>query len=1027
MAKRMIKITPIAASVALTLGLTGCFSDNDNNDYTLPPASFSATDTALFNVEITGKAVKGAMKNASVTVTTLDASGEQVPVAFRLAASAEAESFTEKAATQAEADAAVAASILAANPSDVLTSGNGLYSIYLEDDFTGPVYITVKTSAAGDDSYLRCDAYLGCGTYETAPEAGDDNDGDTAIEFGEWYKTDLTLSVVKFVPAVEDAPVTIAKSLFNVSNTQNADNASNVNRSFRANATFLTTLVSQLLTEAEEEVDEDGVADASLNSIIQVMGPEAALLLAPLLGDVSTGGAVDLSDVDGEEELNEGILSLSLIASTIQGMPSISDTLTKLKTGIKSGSVTGSEDADIAALAVALQKAVTNTVNIFIAIATGDEQAIEAALLAAFIANSPDATQAEIDAFTAQAKGIAKTAKAAKDKAIKNGATTAADLDIAAGKAKKALEIIGCTDNCVAGDAFFAKLADNTTADITASNLNLVALKALVESAQSELLETTELGGEAVTNADTAIKFAAAVDALVNSVETDQITRKSSSLVAKSQGLVSTAKLLVRKSSSYQQILDDASTLLGSSTAEAGKVRTFNAALAQLVADATAALEEFDAKVAYAAFIAKEAATAAQAKQTLVTTAEAESTAALNLAQSAATDNAENAAKALELAKDAVSSASDFGVSVAELELLIAKAKTTAQAYLAAAESDDDKGSAQALIDDAEAMLEAAQSQAELADEQFAAAIKVQESAQDAVAKFTVLETVKDTSESLSSMTVLTDAGGDAVVAAGDILADVIDELALLGDSAKGNSTTHPDWAYDFNLDDLTLSLTNDETGEMISAVAAYQGDKLIAAWGAKLVGKNKEVVEFKTGTSQTNALKDCVDFVAGDIDETMIDSCIVFTFDGDVTATTVDDANIVMTESWNHIAITDGGSGFTGTLNLYNDDTDKVSAVVLEGVSGDLDFKVTGIVDSSDVEDESTLAIEVKGEAALGYTLTMMGDESSGYTGMVMAKFNQEMMSFGTATKVTNGVSISYIDGDVINYTDVTFIDLGK
>ncbi|MEI8616646.1 hypothetical protein P4S63_01425 [Pseudoalteromonas sp. B193] len=35
----------------------------------------------------------------------------------------------------------------------MLTDENGRYSIYLDDDFTGPVYITVKTSEEGDDSF----------------------------------------------------------------------------------------------------------------------------------------------------------------------------------------------------------------------------------------------------------------------------------------------------------------------------------------------------------------------------------------------------------------------------------------------------------------------------------------------------------------------------------------------------------------------------------------------------------------------------------------------------------------------------------------------------------------------------------------------------------------------------------------------------------------------------------------------------------------------------------------------------------
>ena len=414
MAKRMIKFTPIAASVALTLGLTACGSDNDGNNYVAPPPpveSFSSEDTALFNVEVTGKAVKGAMMNAVVSVSTLDATGEMVAVPFRLAASAEAETFSAEESTQEAADAAVAASILAANPEAVLTNESGRYSVYLENDFSGPVYITVKTSAEGDDSYLRCDAYLGCGTYDEAPAAEDDvNDGDTAIEFGEWYKTDLELSVVKFIPAVEA----------DASGASGALGDANVARSLRANATFLTTLVSQLLIDAGEGVDAAGIANSSVDVLVQVLGPDTALLLASLLGDVSNGGAVDLTDVDGEEMLDDGILSLTQVASSIQGLSDINGNMTKLIAGIKAGKVTGSDDAEIAALATALQQAATNTANIFFAIATGEESDIEAALAAAFAVNNPDATDAEKAAFAAQSTGIAKKAKAAKDKAVKN-------------------------------------------------------------------------------------------------------------------------------------------------------------------------------------------------------------------------------------------------------------------------------------------------------------------------------------------------------------------------------------------------------------------------------------------------------------------------------------------------------------------------------------------------------------------------------------------------------------------------------
>ncbi|MEI5579339.1 hypothetical protein, partial [Streptomyces brasiliscabiei] len=52
---------------------------------------------------------------------------------------------------------------------------------------------------------VKCDAFTGCGAYDSAPEvsdvAGMVNNGDSAIDFGEWYKDDLELQVVKFIQA----------------------------------------------------------------------------------------------------------------------------------------------------------------------------------------------------------------------------------------------------------------------------------------------------------------------------------------------------------------------------------------------------------------------------------------------------------------------------------------------------------------------------------------------------------------------------------------------------------------------------------------------------------------------------------------------------------------------------------------------------------------------------------------------------------------------------------------------------------
>ena len=219
--------------------------------------------------------------------------------------------------------------------------------------------------------------------------------------------------------------------------------------------------------------------------------------------------------------------------------------------------------------------------------------------------------------------------------------------------------------------------------------------------------------------------------------------------------------------------------------------------------------------------------------------------------------------------------------------------------------------------------------------------------------------------------------------------------------------------------------LSNATTGEMISAAASYQDNQLVVAWGATLVGENDASVKLVTADTQTQALTDCVEFAAGTIDSTQIDSCLVFTFDGAVTAENVDDAEIIMTEMSNHVEIVDGDSGFDGVLSITADDATDSGSITLEGVSGDVDFKVMATFIDSDMEETSALDITVNN--AMGYTLSITGNESAGYTGDVMAMYNEMMMSFGTATKTTNGLSITYIDGDVVDYTDVDLIDSSK
>ena len=79
---RINKFTPIAASVALSLGLTGCnWFDDDNKKETVKPVqTFEGSASASFGTEVTGRAVKGSLSNAAVVVKTMNDAGEMISI-----------------------------------------------------------------------------------------------------------------------------------------------------------------------------------------------------------------------------------------------------------------------------------------------------------------------------------------------------------------------------------------------------------------------------------------------------------------------------------------------------------------------------------------------------------------------------------------------------------------------------------------------------------------------------------------------------------------------------------------------------------------------------------------------------------------------------------------------------------------------------------------------------------------------------------------------------------------------------------
>lgn len=1014
-----MKFTPIAASIALTLGLSGCGTDNDKN-YPDPIDPEVATGEASFNTELTGKAVKGVLQNAMISVSMVNASGDVVPVAFRSAASAEVESFTGEGETVAEAEAAVTQAKLDANPEGLTTGMNGGYTIYLEDDFTGTVVITATTSVSDDESLVRCDAYTGCGAHTGDQEVSDSNDGDSVVDFGEWYKADVELSVVKFV---EPSGAEASEASFSPGDP-------NVNTSLTANITFLTSLVSQLLLDADGPVDSAAIADTTLDTVLQVFGPKAAISLAKVLGDASVGGGVDLSTVEPGDILDKSNLIIAQLASSIPGLTtSVSDTLAQLQAGIAAGEVKGSSDAEVAAVAAALNKATKDTAKIFKAVASGDEDKIKAALLDVYNSNNPDATQAEIDAYVAKSDGIAKNAIKARNMAIESGATTAAELVESADQAEADLEDIGCVaDECTAGDALYTDLAAALTTLLAGSNTDLGDLQTMVEMATDDLSAAQDLA-----DGEDLLAYAAAANNLNSYVKLNKFDSKVLRLTADGQAYVSLGSLLVAEDAGYTQLSDSAVTFNTAALVEAEKVAALNTGLSELLDDVQAKLDaDTDAGGDLEVQAAKAAAESAKAATTQAQIAllELQNTSNDDLAAAvnAPVTTPEEADAAIALAETAIATASEFVTASLALADSAVVSLDTATAYQDLATETADVVAAEGLVDDAEDAQDDAELKLASANVNLNAAIEVKANVELKLEEAVALEAVKMNSMSLSTMTVITHSGAEAITDAGQIVADVLEEAIDNDGATDMPSTSQPGWVYSYSEDNVALSISNAATGESIMVSGSFEDDMLYATWSGmvKAAAPSTAMVELITLQDTQAALDDCMALVAGTIDSTD-GSCLAVKFDSDTgSIDEVDDAEVLEVHSWNNIAIEDGDSSFMGTLNIQGSDTTDMGMAMLSGMSGTLDF--TAHVTYSEMGEDESGTIELMINDGSGYKLSVSAMNDEDFMGQVTAQLGlNPIFEFGTVTEINNGVSIEYLDGEIIDYTDVTLIDMTK
>ncbi|MCQ8876527.1 hypothetical protein NQT69_00540 [Pseudoalteromonas shioyasakiensis] len=1045
MGKKIIKINPITASVALTLSLTGCGSDNDNNDYVNPdPATvYNAEVSSNFNTQVSGKAVKGALSKAQLSVTTLNDAGEEVPVAFRLEAADE--SFTAESTTsQADADASAQAKVLKSNPESVMTGVNGAYSIFIEDDFTGPLTITVTAAKEGDESYVKCDSFVGCGDYAEAPaaseEAGMVNNGDASIDFGEWYKDNLALQVVKYIKVPETATAS------NVRSASFAEGDASGN-SYFANVTLYTSIAAKMLLDSAKEgtaVSDGTIAAASLKTLVQVLGPDTAIKASALLADISLGGAVDFTNISKGDALDAGTLALVQTAVSLQSLAgagangSLSDVIANLSTAVQEGKVANNDDDAIKQIAAELQKAVENTSLIFAAVITGE--GVDEAF--AKVAENMGITDPEA---IAKLKSNA-TAAVEEVKAKATSAGVGSELADTAEEVKSALEKIGCEDNCDVGEDFDAQVADEVTAQIIATQDFIELVAPQVEGAETSLAKVVELGDAGLETSEQALTFNDAVFALsFNLPQYNDWQLLIQAALIKASGLAKTAQILADKNDSYAQLLATAQSLETDLTSGLAEVNAIIAGVEAQVTRASDAVSAQGLELDVAIVNATAASTSIATTQSSVETSAAALETAMIAVDAAMLTNSETSESAVEVANTAIIVAQQLAADAEQLELAATAGSSAATTLAALAQEDADKTLATELQAAASSAMTSSTEFTTQAAADLSTAQSLLDNAAMAVIKFELLAQVKADTATINDVSLVTKTGGKAAFDVGEIVYDVLDEAYDLGDEATDVvSTRYPQWTYSFNKTNqgeqrLFLSLSHEDGEQFVELKGEYIYDsskteapaRLALAYNGYLavdvLDDNDEVthtVMASLGNSNDDLSIVASACLAGNAEQG--DTCTIFDFSGDVSFDDIFNSSLVGVESQNEVTFTDGDVGFVGTVTASGDDITEMGNITATGVTGDLDFTAMVWLDDS-VEDEA-YGVEVKLHNEISYSISMSATDSNDeFTGSVNATYNEMMMQFGTVTEITNGISVEYIDGEVIDYTDITFLDESK
>jgi len=269
MKKTILNRMLLGGSVLLVLA--GCSATEDSTTNT----TTTTTTTTSTGVTLSGTVAKGIVWNGVITAYELKADGGYL-----------------------------------ASVGVATTDQTGAYSLDLQDNYKGgPIKILTTPDTK---TLMKCDASVGCGTYSGTINSETPNNGDTNIDFGEWYAPS-SLSIQAIIPeAANGETISVHITPFTHMAAELALETGTIDASVVARA---NSAVSEMLgvdiinTEPVDVTDSSVFSDADISDsplAYSTFNAAVANLEQSNTSDIDGDGNVDLAD------------TLAMLANTIE-------------------------------------------------------------------------------------------------------------------------------------------------------------------------------------------------------------------------------------------------------------------------------------------------------------------------------------------------------------------------------------------------------------------------------------------------------------------------------------------------------------------------------------------------------------------------------------------------------------------------------------------------------------------------------------------------------------------------------------